>query len=96
MPSSAREVRILSAGLRMQVLPSSNDSWLWTGGKLLATILAVAAVTAVCWFAGVNQTTTGFAFLITVLFIARGWGLTEAIVASLAGMLCYNFFSCHR
>ena len=92
MPSSSREVRILSAGLRMQVLPSSNDSWLWTGGKLLATILAVAAVTAVCWFAGVNQTTTGFAFLITVLFIARGWGLTEAIVASLAGTLCYNFF----
>ena len=59
---------------------------------MLAALLAVGAVTGGCLFAGVNQTTTGFAYLITVLFIASGWGLTEAIVASLAAMLCYNFF----
>lgn len=76
----------------MRVVPVSRDSR-WAGrGKLLGTIAAVAAVTAACKYAGVNQTTTGFAYLLMVLFIASGWGLTEAIVASVAGMLCYNFF----
>lgn len=63
-----------------------------TAGKLLAALAAVGAVTAGCLFAKVNQTTTGFVYLITVLFIASGWGLTEATVASVVGMLCYNFF----
>ena len=76
----------------MQVVPEARESsWLGTA-KLLATIVAIGAVTAACRYVGVNPTTTGFAFLITVLFIATGWGLTEAIVASIAGVLCYNFF----
>lgn len=76
----------------MQVVAGSRESSWAAGGKLLAALLAVGAVTAGCLFAGVNQTTTGFAYLITVLFIASGWGLTQAIAASVAGMLCYNFF----
>ncbi|HEY1241768.1 MAG TPA: DUF4118 domain-containing protein, partial [Bryobacteraceae bacterium] len=68
-----------------------DSSWAAVG-KVIAAVLAIGAVTAACKFVKVNQTTTGFAFLITVLFIASGWGLTEAIVASIAGMLCYNFF----
>jgi two-component system sensor histidine kinase KdpD len=61
-------------------------------GKLFATLLAVAAVTLACKYSGVNQTTTGFAYLLTVLFIASAWGLTQTIVASVVAMLCYNFF----
>ena len=63
-----------------------------SGGKLFATLLAVAAVTLGCKYSGVNQTTTGFAYLLTVLFIASAWGLTQTIVASVVAMLCYNFF----
>jgi len=74
-----------------EVAVSRSSSWA-TGGKLAAAVVAVGAVTAGCLFSGVNQTTTGFAYLITVLFIASGWGLTEAIVASVTAMLCYNFF----
>ena len=65
----------------------------WTAaGRLVVTLVAVAAVSAACKYTSVNPTTTGFAFLITVLFIATGWGLTEAIVASVAAVLCFNFF----
>jgi len=63
-----------------------------SGSKLFATLLAVAAVTLACKYSGVNQTTTGFAYLLTVLFIASAWGLTQTIVASVVAMLCYNFF----
>jgi len=76
----------------MQVVPTMRKRSWNAGGKLFATILAVAGVTVACLYAGVNPTTTGFAYLITVLFIATGWGLQKAIVASLAGVLCYNFF----
>ena len=61
-------------------------------GKLFASLLAVAAVTAGCKYSGVNQTTTGFAYLLTVLFVASGWGFGYTVVASVVAMLCYNFF----
>lgn len=76
----------------MQVVEPSRQSWLVVGSKLVATVLAIAAVTQACRLAGVNQTTAGFAYLITVLFIATGWGLMEAVVASMAGVLFFNFF----
>lgn len=79
-------------GLRMQVVAPSRESFWLKTGKLVATVVAVAVVTQVCRFAGVNQTTAGFGFLITVLFIATGWGLTEAIAASLVAVLFFNFF----
>jgi len=76
----------------MQVVSASPQSWRAVSGKLLGSVLAIAAVTVACRYAGVNQTTAGFAFLITVLFIATGWGLTEAVVASVIGVLFFNFF----
>lgn len=39
-----------------------------------------------------NATTQGFFYLIVVLFIATRWGLTEAVVASIAAVACFNFF----
>jgi len=40
----------------------------------------------------VNATTAGFAYLLGVLGIATLWGLIEAVIASVAAMLCFNFF----
>lgn len=40
----------------------------------------------------VNAATAGFAYLVVVLGVAAAWGLAEAIAASVAAMLCLNFF----
>jgi two-component system sensor histidine kinase KdpD len=40
----------------------------------------------------VNATTAGFAYLVAVLFIAARWGLLEATLASLASVICLNYF----
>jgi two-component system, OmpR family, sensor histidine kinase KdpD len=58
-----------------------------------AGIVIVAAIT----FLGsrvlpVNATTVGFFYLIAILFLATRWGLTEAVVASVVAVLCFNFF----
>ncbi len=39
-----------------------------------------------------NVTTVGFTYLIAVLVIAARWGFLEALVASVASVLCFNFF----
>jgi two-component system sensor histidine kinase KdpD len=73
-------------------MPVSRESRWISSGKLLASVFAVGGVTAACKYSGVNQTTTGFAYLLTVLFIASGWGFGQTVVASVVAMLCYNFF----
>src|SRR5215471_17820834 len=40
----------------------------------------------------VNTTTVALTLLLAILGMATLWGLTEAIIASVAGMLCFNFF----
>jgi two-component system sensor histidine kinase KdpD len=40
----------------------------------------------------VNTTTVALTFLLATLGIATRWGLFEAIITSVAGMLCFNFF----
>ncbi len=40
----------------------------------------------------VNNVTVALSFLLAVLAIATRWGLMEGLVASLASMLCFNFF----
>ena len=40
----------------------------------------------------VNSTTIALAFLLVVLFVAILWGSRPALLASLLGMLCFNFF----
>jgi two-component system, OmpR family, sensor histidine kinase KdpD len=67
--------------------------WTITGGRVAFALLGVAGTTFACSeIAGVNATTVGFAYLLLVLAIAAFWGLTEAVVASVAAMLCYNYF----
>src|SRR5205823_5960023 len=40
----------------------------------------------------INSTTIGFAYLLVVLSVAIVWGSGSALLASVVGMLCYNFF----
>jgi K+-sensing histidine kinase KdpD len=40
----------------------------------------------------INSTTVGFGLLLVVLFVAMFWGSKPALLASVLGMLSYNFF----
>ena len=40
----------------------------------------------------VNATTTGFFYLVAILLIATAGGLVESTIASIAAMLCFNYF----
>lgn len=40
----------------------------------------------------VNNVTVALTFLLAVLVVATRWGLLEALAASVAGMLCFNYF----
>src|SRR5215510_6829348 len=44
------------------------------------------------FFPEANSTTIALTFLLATLGVATSWGLLEAIVASFAGVLCFNFF----
>ena len=59
-----------------------------------AAILGVAAVTAIFgpFQATLSNTTVALAYLLAVLFVATVWGSGPATVASVLGMLCFNFF----
>jgi len=60
----------------------------------LISLLATAAVTAalIPFRAQINSTTVALAFLLDVLFVALFWGSGPALVASVVGVLCFNFF----
>lgn len=65
--------------------------------KLVSHTLAVVGITAVTGILvpmreHINTTTVGFAFLLVVLSVAIIWGSRPALLASVLGMLCYNFF----
>jgi len=61
--------------------------------RVCAAILFVAVTTFIlARLIPVNATTAGFLYLVAILFIATKGGLVEATVASVAAMLCFNFF----
>src|ERR1035437_9289209 len=61
--------------------------------RLSAVLGLVAAITFLFFrLIRVNATTVGFFYLVAILFVATGWGLLEATVASVAAMLCFNYF----
>jgi two-component system sensor histidine kinase KdpD len=69
------------------------DKRLLLVGRIAASLGAVAAVTAV--YAGlveVNPTTIALSYVVVILMIATAWGIAESTVASVAAMLCFNFF----
>jgi two-component system sensor histidine kinase KdpD len=57
-------------------------------------LLVVAAITGFYFFIfnQANSTTIALTFLLATLGIATRWGLLEAIVAAVAGVMCFNFF----
>src|SRR5215212_7142633 len=60
----------------------------------LVSVLGTAAVTgALKLFGGhVNSTTVALGLLVVVLFVATGWGSRPAVLSSLLGVVCFNFF----
>jgi two-component system sensor histidine kinase KdpD len=61
--------------------------------KTIAALAIVAALTFLFYkVLPVNGTTVALVFVLAILAIATAWGLTEAILASVLAMLCFNFF----
>jgi K+-sensing histidine kinase KdpD len=60
----------------------------------LVSLLATAAVTAalIPFREHINSTTVALAYLLDVLFVALFWGSGPALIASVVGVLCFNFF----
>ena len=64
----------------------------WTG-YALGFVGAAAATGALKVFGGhINSTTVALVLLLVVLFVAALWGAGPAILASLLGVVCLNFF----
>jgi len=57
-------------------------------------LLAIAALTGVLKVFGhhINPTTVALAFVVIILLAATAWGSAPAVVASLLGIVCFNFF----
>lgn len=64
----------------------------WVGYSVAA--LGVGVVTAVLkQFGGhINPTTVALALLLLVLFVATLWGSRPAVLASVVGLVCFNYF----
>src|SRR5437867_5131778 len=62
--------------------------------RLCASLLIVSGITFLYRriVTEVNSTTIALTLLLAILGIATEWGLLEAIVSSVAGMLSFNFF----
>src|SRR5581483_11202944 len=64
-----------------------------TAARIAASLAAVGAVTAGYTFVvHVNPTTIALSYVVVVLLVATAWGIAESTVASIAAMLCFNFF----
>src|SRR5512143_1351387 len=65
--------------------------------KLAAYVVGVVGIAVVTALlrplgASINPTTVALAMLLVVLFVAASWGSRPAIVVSIFGVLCLNFF----
>ncbi len=62
-------------------------------GRVVGSIGAIALITGLyAQFLLVNPTTVALTYLIAILLIATAWGIVEATTASVAAVLCFNFF----
>jgi K+-sensing histidine kinase KdpD len=67
-----------------------NLRWAGYVGAVVGT--AFIAVVLAPFQQQVNATTVALAFLLVVLFVALFWGSRPALVASVLGVFCFNFF----
>lgn len=64
-----------------------------TAAPILTTTGIVAAITVIFFrLLPVNNVTVALSYLLAVLGVATRWGLLEGLVASVAAMLCFNYF----
>ena len=65
-----------------------------SGVGYAAALLGIAAVSGLLKLLGehINPTTVALALLLVILFVATAWGSRPAIVASIVGIVCFNFF----
>jgi K+-sensing histidine kinase KdpD len=62
-------------------------------GYVVAVVVIPAATTVLRVFGGhINPTTVALSLLLIVLFVATAWGPKPAVLASLLGVACFNFF----
>ena len=62
-------------------------------GYIVALVVIAAATSVLRFFGGhVNPTTAALTLLLIVLFLATAWGPKPAILGSLLGVACFNFF----
>jgi K+-sensing histidine kinase KdpD len=62
-------------------------------GYLVAVVVIAAATAILKVFGGhINPTTVALAFLLIVVLVATAWGPRPAVLASLLGVICFNFF----
>jgi K+-sensing histidine kinase KdpD len=68
----------------------SGKRWLGYG----AAVLGIATATGLLklWGERINPTTAALAFLLVILFVATAWGSRPAVLASLVGVVSFNFF----
>jgi K+-sensing histidine kinase KdpD len=64
----------------------------WSSYFLAGSGVAALTATLIPLRSQINSTTVGFVFLLAVLFVAIFWGSKPALLASVLGMLCFNFF----
>lgn len=69
-------------------LPNKN----WESYFLAAFAIAVATGSLIPFRQHINSTTVALVFLLVVLSIAILWGSRPALISSVLGMLCFNFF----
>jgi len=61
--------------------------------RIALSVGSVAAVTTVYFsFLSVNPTTVALSYVVVVLLVATGWGIAEAMAASLVATVCFNIF----
>jgi two-component system sensor histidine kinase KdpD len=62
-------------------------------GYVVAVVVITSATAVLKVFGGhVNPTTVALTLLLIVLFVATAWGSKPAVLASLLGVACFNFF----
>jgi K+-sensing histidine kinase KdpD len=64
----------------------------WASHVLATIAIGVLTTLLIPLRSEINTTTIGFAFLLVVLAVAIIWSSGPALLASVLGMLCYNFF----
>ena len=76
----------------MRPVPNALFTHRWSG--YFAAVLSTAAITGVLKLLGerINSTTVALILLLVVLLIATAWGSRPAVMASLLGVICFNFF----